>query len=1223
MLSKQVDQYLERPSGISLHPHEKPSSSSWKPPVEVETWLDSGKLLYIMGELGSGKSTTTKRIVEHLESLPEEYPVILSYFYDGTVSGEDAVFQMVSKFLLQLLEVTPSLIRHFPTQDVFWPSRPSWPELDSPLAHDTPRGLGSDLTTRPPIQTQGSESGNISQAPEAYFSLLELTEVLVSMLQDSDFAYSCIFIIDGVDNIEPWSRVHRGGTGTYEPQISTQLTYLLRCLFTSEHAKVCLSWDRDPLPSLSVDSQQLVLSRDQERQETSMIIMKGIRNFEGTREGTRKLLHDLDDREESMIKSRVWSYLWQTLVATVAVEIWEQERLDELVTFLRDVNVFDDDPVARVCRWVAEAVSERDRLARCVLEFVSLAHGALTLGQLAILIDASVERLELVLPVWSTEISKSRRQAMLSQASTRFYGLLTLRGNRIVFTYPSTKRIFRHCYVGRYQQLNYRIAMACLEIIDRAGGKQNVDYLYAAKHWAKHLKSCYIPSEKLEDTISSIQRAYDNSASFGFLPYRLFPPPKEMRNGKILCILASFDLDGLFEDYLSRVQDYLSVELAIRSAAVNQAEAVLSCLRRSRFWAERQESSLYAFNRFGQRLLFRNSLIPMPSLQRSLGPGSGLFVLDDSTLPLYALDSDMIPFADVCSDTLTLAVRKGDISLAQDILQKQLYAKHIQPSLHGAHGQPSLLHIAAMLGYSDIARLLMEYNAPIRAEDKYKRLPIHWAAERAHDDVVRLLVSSRTDLDSEKRTPLFNACESKSASTIRLLLDVGQNINHADRRGWTPLHVAAYTGAAETVRLLISGGADIRVERARDISPLHLAAYGGWLPAAIELLTAKIPVDIPDKQQQTPLHYACKSPNPTADVVRLLVDAGADTSAEDTKGQMPLHVAAKKGSTEVIQLLLASGASPTTKDHRGRVPLSIARSHKNIQAASLLEQFDIGESTASSTTTALAMYPPRSQFLEQTGSQYDGSCVVFVSGLYPLSGAGWADRSSIATWKLIHWRCEYSILDFLKRSQLRRLATDFLEALHGQLAGKPVENTSTLASTYSQSAPQSIVFVAHGVGGILLKEALNIASVEKPFADILEWTRGIVFLGTPHNPSGLQNTSDIVRDLFESSYSRPRMATGDTISFKRLYVGDSLPALRQNESLLRDIQAEFQTLSVRVMVPILSMCESRPTDNSRIVCIQACRPCCQSPNPPPSLAPFRPTPTFFMCARVCVVDRRI
>ncbi|MHB2026549.1 MAG: ankyrin repeat domain-containing protein [Elusimicrobiota bacterium] len=91
------------------------------------------------------------------------------------------------------------------------------------------------------------------------------------------------------------------------------------------------------------------------------------------------------------------------------------------------------------------------------------------------------------------------------------------------------------------------------------------------------------------------------------------------------------------------------------------------------------------------------------------------------------------------------------------------------------------LHWAALNGYTDIAKVLLDHGAMVNAQDDDKATPLHWAVLGNHLAVAKLLVSHGADVGAK------------------------------DLFGDTPLHMAADIGSLDMVNLLIASGANPRV----------------------------------------------------------------------------------------------------------------------------------------------------------------------------------------------------------------------------------------------------------------------------------------------------------------------------------------------------------------------------------------------------------------------------
>ena len=65
--------------------------------------------------------------------------------------------------------------------------------------------------------------------------------------------------------------------------------------------------------------------------------------------------------------------------------------------------------------------------------------------------------------------------------------------------------------------------------------------------------------------------------------------------------------------------------------------------------------------------------------------------------------------------------------------------------------------------------------------------------------------------------------ESQSIEAIRILMDAGLDVNHADRRGRTAVHGAALQGYNDVIRFLADNGAQLDIEDAEGFTPLDTA----------------------------------------------------------------------------------------------------------------------------------------------------------------------------------------------------------------------------------------------------------------------------------------------------------------------------------------------------------------------------------------------------------------
>ncbi|MBD3273629.1 hypothetical protein GF385_04755, partial [Candidatus Dependentiae bacterium] len=185
------------------------------------------------------------------------------------------------------------------------------------------------------------------------------------------------------------------------------------------------------------------------------------------------------------------------------------------------------------------------------------------------------------------------------------------------------------------------------------------------------------------------------------------------------------------------------------------------------------------------------------------------------------------------------------------------------------------------------------------AENFIKSTPLHFAAEKGHQEIVKILLARGADFsakDKFKNTPLYYAAKKGHQDIVKMLLDKDANPS-SDAENYfkyTPLHAAAEKGNKEVVEiLLVKKGVDLSASDRYGNTPLHLAAENGH-----------------------------------QDIVKMLLDKGADSSAKNENKYTPLHLAAKKGHLEIVKILVKAGADPSAKDENGYIPLDLAENPK-------------------------------------------------------------------------------------------------------------------------------------------------------------------------------------------------------------------------------------------------------------------------------------------------------
>jgi len=141
----------------------------------------------------------------------------------------------------------------------------------------------------------------------------------------------------------------------------------------------------------------------------------------------------------------------------------------------------------------------------------------------------------------------------------------------------------------------------------------------------------------------------------------------------------------------------------------------------------------------------------------------------------------------------------------------------------------TLLHLAAEFGQNAAAAMLIGKGADVNAADVSGRMPIYFAAQSGHVDVIKTLQVAGADIDQADSTgisPLGRAAAKGRVGAVVLLKELGADINKAGSDGRTPLSYAVEQGHMEMARTLIDAGADVDKPDAQGKTPRDWAAAG-------------------------------------------------------------------------------------------------------------------------------------------------------------------------------------------------------------------------------------------------------------------------------------------------------------------------------------------------------------------------------------------------------------
>jgi ankyrin repeat protein len=173
------------------------------------------------------------------------------------------------------------------------------------------------------------------------------------------------------------------------------------------------------------------------------------------------------------------------------------------------------------------------------------------------------------------------------------------------------------------------------------------------------------------------------------------------------------------------------------------------------------------------------------------------------------------------------------------------------------------------------------------------------------DEIFIKLLSYRANVNHQDKygyTPLMCVgCRKniKKKEHIKLLLNMGANVNHQNSNDSTVLVMACQDSEEEIVQLLIEAGADVNVQNQHGVSPLMNAIYRRKEEMVKILLTAGADVNHKNENFRTALMIAVIESKPG--IVKLLLEAGANVNLHDKFGKTAFSYA-----NDEIKKLLSS-----------------------------------------------------------------------------------------------------------------------------------------------------------------------------------------------------------------------------------------------------------------------------------------------------------------------------
>lgn len=189
-----------------------------------------------------------------------------------------------------------------------------------------------------------------------------------------------------------------------------------------------------------------------------------------------------------------------------------------------------------------------------------------------------------------------------------------------------------------------------------------------------------------------------------------------------------------------------------------------------------------------------------------------------------------------------------------------------------------------------------------------------WAVETQEPQLVELLLQKGAAVDianSNRFTPIIQACRYGNSTIINALLDKGANPNATIEDGTSAFQLCAGSASSIDLATMVNLGANISTPNKYGQTPLMFAANFGKTENLKYLVNQGAKINQQTQEGYSPLFFAIKSHN--LDTVNAAIDHGADLHATAEDGTTAAQLAVYTSNYEFLNWLadeLDSDQSP-------------------------------------------------------------------------------------------------------------------------------------------------------------------------------------------------------------------------------------------------------------------------------------------------------------------------
>ncbi|XP_041371501.1 putative ankyrin repeat protein RF_0381 [Gigantopelta aegis] len=319
------------------------------------------------------------------------------------------------------------------------------------------------------------------------------------------------------------------------------------------------------------------------------------------------------------------------------------------------------------------------------------------------------------------------------------------------------------------------------------------------------------------------------------------------------------------------------------------------------------------------------------------------------------------------------------------------------------------LLVSCEKGYTQTARLLLNYGVDIDTADTSGETALHRATINGKTDTVNCLLANGCDVDNARQdgcTALLLASKHGHIEIVELLIEQKVKVDKCNYKKKGALHFAVLNGWKIIVRCLIDNGCDVDASTSGGDTALMMGCLKGHIEIVQMLIIRKADANKKNAFGRTALHFAVL--NGWKIIVRCLLDNGCDVDVSTSGGYTALMIGCFEGHIEIVQLLITCKADVNKKDEFGRTALHFAvlGDDKTVAYCLLKHRSDVNASTLWGNTPL--MLGCREGYTEMVRLLITGKANVNkkkASGLTALHVAVHNDRESPARCLLNSGRC--------------------------------------------------------------------------------------------------------------------------------------------------------------------------------------------------------------------------